>query len=272
MAKAKTTTEHSTIRAWVEERGGCPAQVKGTGTARNPGIIRIDYTGFSGKDSLQKISWKKFFEAFESNNLAFLYQDEEGSRFSKLVSRDGMASGANNGSGGDAVRQSSSAQKGADALQLLEGQHRDVERLFEQLEEAESAAEKRKLFLKLADMLAAHAKIEETIFYPTVFSEETEDELREAVEEHLIMKRLIADLLKTKPSEPQYMGKIRVLRGVVEHHVEEEEGELFQAVRKTEKDDLSYLGERMQRRFTELMLSKPHEQVPKETRAAAQLG
>ena len=61
MAKAKVTTDQHTIREWVEERGGCPAQVKRTRGKNDPGIIRIDYPGYSGKQTLEKISWDDFF-------------------------------------------------------------------------------------------------------------------------------------------------------------------------------------------------------------------
>jgi hypothetical protein len=85
-SEAKTTTAHEEIRRWVEERGGHPARVKGTE------LLRIDYPGFSGEDTLEKISWEEFFEEFENNNLAFLHQDKtkdgKESRFSKLIDRD----------------------------------------------------------------------------------------------------------------------------------------------------------------------------------------
>jgi hypothetical protein len=85
-SEAKVTTDQEEIRNWVEERGGHPARVKGTE------LLRIDYPGFSGEERLEEISWDDFFEAFEENNLAFLYQektkDGKQSRFSKLVDRD----------------------------------------------------------------------------------------------------------------------------------------------------------------------------------------
>jgi len=85
-SESKVTTDHDEIRRWVEERGGHPAEVKGTE------LLRIDYPGFSGEDRLEEISWEEFFDAFEENNLAFLYQEKtkDGgkSRFSKLVNRD----------------------------------------------------------------------------------------------------------------------------------------------------------------------------------------
>jgi hypothetical protein len=87
-----TTTDHDTIRRWVEERGGRPAAVKGTGNGDDAGILRIDFPGRGDDDSLEEISWDEFFEKFEDSNLAFLYQDTtkdgEESRFSKLVRRD----------------------------------------------------------------------------------------------------------------------------------------------------------------------------------------
>lgn len=89
---SKTTTNHEEIKRWVEERGGRPAVVKGTPGKRSGGVLRIDYPGFSGEDTLESITWEEFFEAFEENNLAFLYQEEKKdgaeSRFSKLIDRD----------------------------------------------------------------------------------------------------------------------------------------------------------------------------------------
>lgn len=88
--QSRTTTDHEEIRNWVEERGGKPATVKGTGN--DVGVLRIDFPGYSGEDSLEEISWDEFFEKFEENDLAFLYQDETSSgkqsRFNKLVTRE----------------------------------------------------------------------------------------------------------------------------------------------------------------------------------------
>ena len=91
-ASSQTTTDHEEIRQWVEERGGHPARVKGTEKGKSSGVLRIDYPGFSGEDRLEEISWDEFFEGFEENKLAFLYQektsDGELSRFSKLIDRN----------------------------------------------------------------------------------------------------------------------------------------------------------------------------------------
>ena len=85
-AEAKTTTNRKEIEQWVEERGGNPARVKGSE------LLRINYPGYSGEDTLEEISWEEFFQIFEASDLAFLYQDKtkdgELSRFSKFVERD----------------------------------------------------------------------------------------------------------------------------------------------------------------------------------------
>ena len=82
------TTNHDTIKAWVEERGGRPAKVE-TNDDANGGILRIDFAG-GDDEKLDHISWGEFFEIFDENDLAFMYQDEtakgEASRFNKFVS------------------------------------------------------------------------------------------------------------------------------------------------------------------------------------------
>jgi hypothetical protein len=88
----KKTTDHEEIRRWVEEHGGRPARVRGTGGDGDPGILRIDFPGGAGEDELEPISWDEWFEKFDQENLAFLYQEEkasgEDSTFFKLVNRD----------------------------------------------------------------------------------------------------------------------------------------------------------------------------------------
>jgi alkylation response protein AidB-like acyl-CoA dehydrogenase len=90
--ESKTTTDHETIRRWAEERGGKPASVRGTEAGGEPGVLRIDFPGGAGEDSLEHISWDEWFRKFEESGLAFLYQEEkaggEGSTFFKLVNRE----------------------------------------------------------------------------------------------------------------------------------------------------------------------------------------
>jgi hypothetical protein len=91
MAAAQTTTDHDTIRQWVEQRNGKPARVRGTGDGRSPGILRIDFPGYGEDDALEELAWDEWFKTFEDNNLAFHYQENINSserRFVKLIDRD----------------------------------------------------------------------------------------------------------------------------------------------------------------------------------------
>jgi hypothetical protein len=89
---AQATTYHDQIRRWAEARGGKPACVRGTGGKSDTGMLRIDFPGYSGAKSLQKISWDDFFEKFDEQDLALLYQEKTAggkrSNFNKLVSRE----------------------------------------------------------------------------------------------------------------------------------------------------------------------------------------
>ena len=87
MATAQATTNHDEIREWVEARGGHPARVKATGSRKDPGVLRIDFPGFSGEDTLEAIEWDEFFEWFDRNKLAMLLSSEDENRFNKLVAR-----------------------------------------------------------------------------------------------------------------------------------------------------------------------------------------
>jgi hypothetical protein len=86
---AVATTDHEAIRKWIEQRGGCPARVKGTERGDDPGILRVDFPGYSGEDTLECIDWDMWFRAFDEHGLAFLYEPEGESRFNKLIRRDG---------------------------------------------------------------------------------------------------------------------------------------------------------------------------------------
>src|SRR4051812_4075081 len=72
-SQSKTTRDHDEIRTWVEEHDGHPASVRGTGNG-DPGVLRIDFPGGAGEDQLEHVSWDEWFEKFDANDLAFLYQ------------------------------------------------------------------------------------------------------------------------------------------------------------------------------------------------------
>ncbi|NUO50756.1 MAG: hypothetical protein HOV80_18040 [Polyangiaceae bacterium] len=92
MSAAIRTTDHEEIRTWVESRGGTPAVVKGTKKAGRLGTLRIDMPRGVGEERLEHVSWDDWFQTFDDNALAVLYQEEadDGSTslFSKLVKRD----------------------------------------------------------------------------------------------------------------------------------------------------------------------------------------
>lgn len=156
------------------------------------------------------------------------------------------------------------------AIDMLESQHREVEDLFEELESA-TGSEKIEIFEELADRLAVHAALEEQHFYPAAKDEKTEDLLRESVEEHLAVKRLIADLLELKQADETFDAKVTVLKEQVEHHVEEEEGELFPKVKKLlDAETLDALEQEMTATQDQLDAEgEPRNQVPNETDEAA---
>jgi hemerythrin superfamily protein len=133
------------------------------------------------------------------------------------------------------------------AIELLKEQHKEVDALFKRFEKLDEDAtdEKGELFQMIADRLAAHATIEEQLFYPAVKNEDTEDILRESLEEHLGVKRFIADLLALDPDDEQFDAKMEVLQENVEHHVEEEEKEIFEKAQSLlDEDQAATLGEK----------------------------
>ena len=114
MSEGKTTTDHDEIRQWAEERGGVPSTVAGTERggkkgAEHAGILRLDFEPHD--EGLEEISWDEFFEKFDKEKLAFLYQEEtaggETSRFHKFINR----STANQGGG--AAKSGGSSSKSA---------------------------------------------------------------------------------------------------------------------------------------------------------------
>ena len=90
MSESQVTTDHQKIRQWAEERGGVPSTVKATESkGGEPGILRLD---FEPRDkSLEPVDWDDFFDKFEKERLAFLYQDRTAdgkvSRFHKFIQR-----------------------------------------------------------------------------------------------------------------------------------------------------------------------------------------
>jgi ferritin-like metal-binding protein YciE len=92
-SSSQMTTDHDQIRRWAEQRGGQPACVRGTGNKGDIGILRLDFPGYSGAESLEHISWDDWFDKFDERGLAVLYQEKtaggRSSNFNKIVNREG---------------------------------------------------------------------------------------------------------------------------------------------------------------------------------------
>jgi hypothetical protein len=159
-----------------------------------------------------------------------------------------------------------------DAIELLAAQHRTLERLFIRVARARDSAERREAFQSLADLFAAHAMIEERIFYPQAYRAETQPLLAEAVEEHLSAKRLIADTLELEPDDEQYAAKVEVLKEQIRHHVEREERELFtRMARELLPEQRAVLGSELQSLFDRELRGDPSGKLVEQTDEAAPL-
>lgn len=128
-----------------------------------------------------------------------------------------------------------------DIFDILMEDHKKVSKLFEQLEPTTERALKTRedLFARLKTELDVHTVVEEKILYPALEQmEETRDLALEAIEEHNIVKQLLADMENMAKDSEQWTAKLTVLKENVEHHVEEEETEMFKKARAVFNDEL----------------------------------
>jgi len=134
-----------------------------------------------------------------------------------------------------------------DAFQLLKADHREVAQLFEEMESTDGNG-KLRVFEQIRTALELHTHIEETIFYPAVEQpKETHDLTLEAYEEHDVVKKLLQELSRSRTANDEWEAQAKVLRENVEHHVDEEENELFpKAADVLSEDEIEDLGDRMQ--------------------------
>lgn len=143
------------------------------------------------------------------------------------------------------------------AFTLLKADHKKVAELLEKLDSTTERGVKTReeLFTKLKTELDVHARIEETIFYPALEkADETRDITLEAFEEHRLVKQLLNELQSLGKDEEEWTAKFTVLKENVEHHVEEEEGEMFTKARKVlSEEDAEALGTRMEKAKAEQM-------------------
>jgi hemerythrin superfamily protein len=149
------------------------------------------------------------------------------------------------------------AKNDQDALSILMADHKKVQGLFKQFEELKgdegADEEKGALAKQVCNELTVHAQIEEEIFYPAVRKAiEDSDLMDEAEVEHAGAKELIAQLEDMDPNDELYDAKVTVLGEQINHHVKEEEGEMFPKVKKSQLDTAA-LGAKMSKRKVELM-------------------
>ena len=155
------------------------------------------------------------------------------------------------------AKRSEKAEAALDAVQLLTDDHKAVKKLFKAYDELvknqAEGTEKQSLAQQICAMLKVHTTIEEEIFYPAAREAlEEQDLLDEAAVEHASAKELIAQIEAMSPDEAFYDAKVIVLGEYIDHHVKEEESEMFPKAKQA-KMDLAQLGEEMSARKDELM-------------------
>ena len=135
------------------------------------------------------------------------------------------------------------------AIELLKNDHQEASSLMEQIELADKGDRSAKeLFTQLKQALTLHTQVEEQVFYPALKSfEETKDMVPEALEEHQEVDDLLAEMTALSPGNDEFMDKFTELRDAVEHHVEEEENEMFPKAEKALGESrLQEMGRQMQ--------------------------
>ncbi|HSB28345.1 MAG TPA: hemerythrin domain-containing protein, partial [Pyrinomonadaceae bacterium] len=140
--------------------------------------------------------------------------------------------------------------KTMNAFELLKADHQKVAKLLGKIDETTERGVKTReeLFTQVKGELDLHAQIEESIFYPALEeADETRDITLEALEEHRLVKQLLSELASMSKDSEEWTAKFSVLKENVEHHVEEEEGEMFPKAKKVlSKEDQETLGTRME--------------------------
>jgi hypothetical protein len=136
-----------------------------------------------------------------------------------------------------------------DAVSVLKAQHREVEDLFRKVLESGDARARREYLQRIAAALTMHTKIEEDIFYPAVRGLGTEEAsalIDESLEEHHVVDLVLAELPRVSPHDARFDAKMTVLSELVDHHVKEEERDMFKRAQALGRERLEELGARLE--------------------------
>jgi hemerythrin superfamily protein len=136
-----------------------------------------------------------------------------------------------------------------DAIKLLQTGHKKVKGLFADYEKAERKDRKQRLADEIMTELRVHTQVEEAVFYPAFrdkADEEGKELVAEAEEEHHVVDTLMEELAGLNAGAEEFEAKFTVMRENVEHHIEEEEGEMFPQAKKVLGDQMDELGQRME--------------------------
>ena len=240
MSTARMTTDHETIKQWTQQRGGKPAKVEGI-SEDDPGLLRIDFPDYGDGQNLQEISWSDFFKKFDEKGLALLYQEQtdrgQVSRFNKIVFAP------------------------QNVLRTLHAEHEKVRKVLDDMKSSTTNAIKTRprLIQSLKELLLPHMAGEEKVIYKSLSKETTGDEhasVLEAYEEHRHARNALKRLESADPSTTDWDARAKVLGELIEHHIEEEESELFEIARSHIEDEQMQEIEQKYDRKKEQKLSK----------------
>ena len=130
-------------------------------------------------------------------------------------------------------------------LQEIKKDHQEVKELFKKLQSIKSQKEREKEFLELKKELIPHMKAEEEIFYPALMNGDSKEPVLEGFEEHHASEMVLKDLDKTAVTHERWPAKLKVLSEMIEHHIKEEESEIFKMARsEMDKEKLEELAEK----------------------------
>ncbi len=135
------------------------------------------------------------------------------------------------------------------ATDLLKKQHRQVLGLFKEIEKRDDPNERRRLLEDITDALKAHTELEEEIFYPAIResgAKKAEELVLQAIEEHHVVDLVLAETPDIDPEAENFEAKMRVLKDIVAHHVEEEEQEMFKLASRLKDDEARDLSRRLE--------------------------